>query len=126
MSQQPADREPNEGRMSGSEASPPQADRGRSKQEGSIKEPTAAGIPAPPFYGLLYGVVMLGCMAGMTWLARSGALQLWDRHPSPGEEYAFGWLFSLAFGMVGGFVIGSMIMASVLRWYWQRSGTRRS
>ena len=33
----------------------------------------------PPLYDFIYIVVVCLCVSGLTWLFRSGALQLWDR-----------------------------------------------
>lgn len=74
----------------------------------------------PPLYNFLYIVVVSLCISGMTWLFRSGALQLWDRHPRPGENYEYGWFFSLFFAIPSGFLIGSFLMFQFLMWYQNR------
>lgn len=43
-----------------------------------------------PFFALIYLTVVGLCTAGMLWICRRRALQLWDRHPRGGEEYALG------------------------------------
>ncbi|MGB0722481.1 MAG: hypothetical protein ACPGU7_08800 [Gammaproteobacteria bacterium] len=74
----------------------------------------------PPLYNTLYVIVVILCICGLTWLARSGYLQMWDWHPRPGENYKYGWFLALPFGIIGGFMAGSLIMASYLQWHWDR------
>jgi len=89
------------------------------REHASVEEPTT---PAkPPFYDLLYVMVVSCCVAGITWLFRSGAMQLWDRHPRGGENYEYGWFFSLLFAVPGGFLLGSLLMAQYLMWFQERS-----
>jgi hypothetical protein len=79
----------------------------------------------PPLYNFIYMVVVGLCVSGITWLFRSGALQLWDRHPRPGENYEYGWFFSLLFAIPSGFFIGSLLMFQILVWYRKRSIKRK-
>ena len=74
----------------------------------------------PPGYNLLYAVVVTLCITGISWLFRSGALQIWDKHPQPGETYQYGWLISLLVAIPVGFFIGSWMMFKLLIWYQDR------
>jgi len=67
-------------------------------------------LKKPPLFNFLYLVVIGLCVAGITWFFRSGALQLWDRHPRPGEDYEYSWFVSLMFAVPGGFLVGSYLM----------------
>ena len=73
----------------------------------------------PPYVFIYIAVVGL-CVSGIIWLSRSGALQLWDRHPRADENYEYGWFFSLLFAIPSGFLIGSFLMFQFLMWYRNR------
>ena len=75
----------------------------------------------PPLYNFIYMVAVGLCISGITWLFRTGALQLWDRHPRPGENYEYGWFVSLLFAIPSGFLIASFLMFQFLMWYQNRS-----
>ena len=84
-------------------------------------ENSLTSLKTPLFFNCLYLVIVGLFVAGITWIFRSGALQLWDRHPRPGENYEYGWFFSLLFAIPGGFLIGSYLMGQVLTWYQKRA-----
>lgn len=78
----------------------------------------------PPFYDFIYLVSVCVSISGFTWLFRSGALQLWDRHPRAGENYDYGWGIALLFAIPSGVILGSLVMFQFLMWYQRRSEKR--
>ena len=91
-----------------------------SPQEFGVGANTFVSSKKPPLYSFLYVIVVGLCVTGITWVFRSGVLQLWDRHPLPGENYEIGWFFSLLFAIPAGFLIGSYLMFQFLMWYQSR------
>lgn len=78
------------------------------------------GGKKPPFYNVIYWVLVGVSISGITWLFRSGAVQLWDRHRSAGEDYQYGWGVSLLFAIPSGFILGSLLMFQFLMWHQYR------
>jgi hypothetical protein len=71
----------------------------------------------PRFYTALFVTVVGLSIAGVTWIFKSGAIMLWDRHPGPATDYEFGWALSLLIGIPGGFMLGALLMSYFLQWY---------
>jgi hypothetical protein len=74
----------------------------------------------PPFYNVSFAFVVGLCISVITWLFKSGAIELWDRHPGPVGGHEIGWFFSLLFGIPSGLCIGAFLMSYYLRWYEER------
>jgi hypothetical protein len=88
--------------------------------EAGPEESVFSSSSKPPSYSLTFALVVGLCIFGITWLFKSGAIELWDRHPGPVAEHEIGWFFSLLIGIPSGLFIGAFLMSYYLRWFEER------
>jgi hypothetical protein len=66
------------------------------------------------YYNLIVSVVLVGCVGFVTWLFKSGAYAIWQKHPSSGGAHeAMGWFGAIVCGLIGGVVLGLLVILQI-------------
>jgi uncharacterized membrane protein len=80
----------------------------------SNEKPSRTTLQSSRYYNLIFSAVLIGCVALVTWLFKSGAYSIWQKHPSSGGPHeAMGWFGAVVFGLIGGVVLGLLIILQI-------------